>query len=51
MVQSAVDKSELIYLNQNYANEDMHVRSDHRLYSSPIETYNPEAQMKLQGEK
>ncbi|OAD55216.1 Protein croquemort, partial [Eufriesea mexicana] len=50
VVPSAVDKSELIYLNQNYANEDMHVRGDRRLYAGTIETYNPEAQ-KLQSEK
>lgn len=44
MLPTAVDKSELVYLDKGSANDDPHVRNDRKLYPSSIECFNMDLQ-------
>lgn len=46
IISSAVDKSELMYLDNGGVNEDAHVRSDRKLYPT-VECFNMDLQSKL----
>ena len=47
IISSAVDKSELMYLDKGGVAEDAHVRSDRKLYPTTIECFNMDIQSKL----
>ena len=47
IISSAVDKSELMYLDKGGVTEDAHVRSDRKLYPTAIECFNMDLQSKL----